>query len=363
MRHIITLIVVYCALVFVARTQVLYQVHCPHNGDRVTKTGYEWMDFPSDTTVWDMSHAVETGESREMRWRVLGDSIFVRTESGAQYTYRMHGDTLWHTSSENRLTQLRDSVPCAFLHFPFLAGDTLRSPFYHHGRYSGNNAVAAAGWSTIEGVAVGTLILPSDTVSGVLLVQQTCESRVRVSPFAEAAPISYETDSLLRHVERQRWWYAPGYRYPLAESRESVFLSGAAVQGRNHSMHLCSPAEQEYALGAMPNEAMRNPSMSPSLRYDAGDLADTSPTVLPGELSVSRQDGGVEVTYTPEEDCRMEMVLTDALGRVFAARQSQSVSSGQRNISRLSTAGLPAGVYLLYIGNGKQRQVERITVE
>ena len=347
-----------------AKAHLVYTPHLPHDGDLLTKTGYEWIDFPSDTTVWDMSHAVETGESREMRWRVLGDSLFVRTESGTQHIYRLSGDTLWHTGSENRLTQLRDSVPLAFLRFPFMVGDTLRTPFYYHGRYSGNNAVAAAGWSTVEGVAVGTLILPADTVSGVLLVQQTCESRVRVSPFAEADPISADSDSLLRHVECQRWWYSPGYRYPLAESRESVFLSGAAVQGRNLSLHLCSPAEQEYALGVMPGEVMQCPPMSPTLRHDAGDFADTaSSTTLPGVLSVSRQDGDVEVTYTPEEDCRMEMVLTDALGRVFAARPPRSVLSGQRSMNRLSTAGLPAGLYLLYVGNGRQRQVERINVE
>ncbi len=29
------------------------------NGDRVTKTGYEWMDFPSDTTVWDLSSGLK----------------------------------------------------------------------------------------------------------------------------------------------------------------------------------------------------------------------------------------------------------------------------------------------------------------
>lgn len=40
-------------------------VHWPHNGDRVTKSHYEFVEMPIDTTVWDFSHAIETGESHD----------------------------------------------------------------------------------------------------------------------------------------------------------------------------------------------------------------------------------------------------------------------------------------------------------
>ncbi|MBR6283842.1 MAG: T9SS type A sorting domain-containing protein [Muribaculaceae bacterium] len=364
MKLNITAFILWCPVAFVARTQVAYQAHCPHDGDRVMKTAYEWLDMPSDTTVWDMSHVVETGESREMRWRVIGDSLLTRVEGGTQHHYRLRGDTLWLMGSENRLTQLRDSVPSAAMRYPLMVGDTLHTPFYYHGRYSGNNAVATAGWSIVEAVAVGTLILPADTVRGVLLVQDTRTSRVRVSPFAEADAISFGSDSLLHHVERLRWWYAPSYRYPLAESRESVFLSGAAEQRRSRSLHLCCPAVQEYALGVMPNEVMCSPVEASPLRFGGHGFADaSSAAALSGVLEVREQGDAVEVAYTPDEDCRVEMVLTDALGRVYAARSPHSVQAGACNVGRLSTAGLPAGVYLLYVGNGQQREVKRINVE
>lgn len=38
-------------------------IHWPNNGDRVTKSHYEFVEMPIDTTVWDFSHAIETGES------------------------------------------------------------------------------------------------------------------------------------------------------------------------------------------------------------------------------------------------------------------------------------------------------------
>lgn len=102
MKLNITAFILWCPVAFVARTQVAYQAHCPHDGDRVMKTAYEWLDMPSDTTVWDMSHVVETGESREMRWRVIDDSLLTRVEGGTQHHYRLRGDTLWLMGSNEK---------------------------------------------------------------------------------------------------------------------------------------------------------------------------------------------------------------------------------------------------------------------
>ena len=44
---------------YVPQETVLMTRDYAGNGDRVTKTGYEWMDFPSDTTVWDLSSGLK----------------------------------------------------------------------------------------------------------------------------------------------------------------------------------------------------------------------------------------------------------------------------------------------------------------
>ena len=61
-----------------------FTIHWPHHGDRVMKTHYEFVDVPSDTTIWDFSHAIETGERHEMHWVSIGDSLWVKIEQGVQ---------------------------------------------------------------------------------------------------------------------------------------------------------------------------------------------------------------------------------------------------------------------------------------
>ena len=71
-------------------------VHWLANGDKVTKTHYEFVDMPTDTTVWDFSHAIETGESHDMRWLNLGDFLLVRIEQGSQSTYGYRNAAGYH---------------------------------------------------------------------------------------------------------------------------------------------------------------------------------------------------------------------------------------------------------------------------
>ena len=103
-------LLLFASIIYAARGEVLKTIHWPHNGDRVTKSHYEFVEMPTDTTVWDFSHAIETGESHDMRWMNLGDSLLVRIERGSQYTYTMHSDSLLWRSQENALLGVRDSV-------------------------------------------------------------------------------------------------------------------------------------------------------------------------------------------------------------------------------------------------------------
>ena len=81
-------------LVSLCVTAQVFDVHWPQDGDRVVKTQYEFVAVEADSTVWDFSHAVETGREHAMRWLNLGDTVLVRVEQGNQFTYQMRGDSL-----------------------------------------------------------------------------------------------------------------------------------------------------------------------------------------------------------------------------------------------------------------------------
>lgn len=78
-RPYLTLLL-FASIICAARGEVLKTIHWPHNGDRVTKSHYEFVEMPTDTIVWDFSHAIETGDSHDMRWMNFGDSLLVRIE-------------------------------------------------------------------------------------------------------------------------------------------------------------------------------------------------------------------------------------------------------------------------------------------
>lgn len=69
-------------ITLMASAGVRESIHWPRSGDRVTKSHYEFVEMPADTTVWDFSHAIETGKSHDMRWMNMGDSLLVRIERG-----------------------------------------------------------------------------------------------------------------------------------------------------------------------------------------------------------------------------------------------------------------------------------------
>ena len=138
------------AIIAVGTMAQPHGIHWPQDGDRVVKTQYEFVAVEADSAVWDFSHAVETGREHAMRWLNLGDTVLVRVEQGHQFTYRMQGDTLLWLGYENPLLGMRDSIaPVAKMPMMTL-GDSVATPYYFHGKYSGNHAVDMTGIHVVQ---------------------------------------------------------------------------------------------------------------------------------------------------------------------------------------------------------------------
>lgn len=325
-------------------------VHWPRHRDKVMKTHYEYTDVPSDTAVWDFSHAVETGEQHEMRWANLGDTLLVKIEEGFQSTYKLSGGTLFWNSYETPLLCVRDSVAPVDALTAVSSGASISSPLYFRGSYCGNHAVDVSGFQSTAVSKPGLLILPNDTVEHVSCVTTTKECLMRVSESRTDVPIHEGADSLLREVEVTMQWYSPLYRYPLAENVSTAYYRGQEQLSRSEQTYLCSPDEQEYSLGTLcvPDPQLKKDLLERS-SLAGGTAGQGSP--LASRVTIEKDGGRVDVMIDGLGNGASEftVMLCDVQGRVY---QYQKGRASER-IS-MDTGSLNAGYYFIEVSDGSE---------
>ena len=337
-------------------------IHWPHHGDRVTKTHYEYVEVPSDTTIWDFSDAIETGDRHEMRWINLGDTLLVKIEQGVQSVYQLHGEVLYWNGFENALLCVWDSIAPVDAFNALINGCGVSSPFYYHGSYSDNHAIDMIGNYSVALSEYGTLILPNDTVENVLCITATKNCLERVSEHKKEVPIHEGNDSLLREVEIVKRWYSPIYRYPLAENVSCSYYSNQVLLQKSEVTYLCSPEEQEYSLGMLcdPETFLRN-----ALGYDTNSDSNSNYGILGTNSSladlVSIMQGQdniiISINGGNNDNNKYKVLFCDVQGHVF----HYSSIDGCGSIS-INTGKLRTGVYLIAIACGDKVETTKITI-
>lgn len=352
-----------CIIAVSAFAETSSTIHWPHHGDRVTKTHYEYVDVPSDTTIWDFSHAVETGDRHEMRWINLGDTLLVKIEQGVQSVYQLQDDTLFWNGYENALLCVRDSIAPIDAFNALVSACGVTSPLYFKGSYSGNHAIDMFGTYSVALSEYGTLILPNDTVENVLCITATKNCLERVSERKNDAPIHENNDSLLREIEVVKRWYSPLYRYPLAENVSCGYYSNQVLLQQSEMTYLCSPEEQEYSLGILydPEMFLRN-----ALGYNSNygilntnsSLADLVSVLQEQDNIIISINGGNSDSNGGNSDSDKYLVLLcDVQGHVF----HHSTIDGCGTVS-INTGCFLSGVYLIAIAYGDKVETIRIMI-
>ena len=360
------LLYIACFLTCVISTPLLANVnnsiHWPHDGDRVMKTHYEYVSVPVDTTVWDFSQVIETGGRHEMRWMNLGDSVLVCFEQGMQSIFRCHSDTLYWKGYENALFEVHDSIaPIATL-TALLGACDVSTPMYFRGSYCGNHAVDMVGHHSVTIGRTGKLILPNDTLERILCVTSTRTCLVRVSSQKHDTSINEGMDSLLMEVETINYWYSLNHRYPIAESINYRYHLANELLQENGIIYLCSPDEQEYALGSLGDPKMLfNYGSGRSMQAKHGGAPDS--ISLADCITVSQSGNMIDVRLngiglTGEE---VSVLLCDIQGHVWS-HQSSKANNGYWHYE-INTSSLLPGHYLLHVLRGREKLVERIMIK
>lgn len=340
----------------------------PMNGDRIDRQQVEAVEvgIRGQEAVWDMSHAVVVEDGCTMRFFNSGDSVVARIEGRQQWVYEIKGDSVLLRSQETALSNLADSLPAMKMIFPIAYGDSIYSPVYYRGKYSGNNAISTAGFFSMVVDGEGTLILPNDTVRNVLRIHERFDEKVNVSPWAKERIISADDESLLRHVRDIYSWYSCDFRYPLAQITKDSFYNGASLTRVEEKAYLCTPETQLYALGDVRQQRQMQAPQNPNILggYGYNPYNDLSNSNMNNQMLVDKTNavainagnGHVDVTTPANGGMNAEVILSDLHGRVYGSSKGKMVHS-------FDTSNLPQGAYLLYVNDGENVRTERINVK
>lgn len=324
--------------------------HFPVDGDRFSESpvdGFEQGES-GDGVTWDLSELRVSGH-HNIRNIVLGDSAVLRFEGRAVYHYLLRGDTVLWQGYENAQTSMRDSVSPVEMILPLTYGSSVQTPLYWKGLYCGQSEVSMAGNLTSECDGRGRLILQGDTIDDVLRLHTVLDSRVRVSKWAkEEVPVDSLNDSLLRRVEHIYRWYSPRHRYPLARKITVAYYVQGTSMGEETLCYICTPEEQEYALGQQSGRICA--------RQERGRSVVGQGVAGPGEkanselsgLTVKADGATVTFTYGLSGNAAVEATVTDLHGRVYGSFSGGEQSEG-RHTGTVSLVGANPGEYLLSV--------------
>lgn len=312
--------------------------------------------------VWDLSRAVVEDDCRQ-RWRNFGDSVLVRIENGTQIFFEVKSDSLFLSCIENPLYKLQDSIATYIAHLPLSFCGNVASKYSLKGVYCGSNALAVAGDYNRLSTMTGTLLLPNDTISNVLLSSENIEGRISVSKDLQYASTNVTCDSVLIFTRIAYKWWHNDFCHPLARLEITKYLAQGKLISESSVAYICPPAVQEYAhisLSSLPSEHpkyYKGKKTSNRVENDT-NVKDATPSNLEYDFNeetiiIKHQD------FNPlSGNNDFELIVADIQGRTYACGLNRF-----NNAVQINTSALPSGDYLLYVKQGDFQETKRFHIK
>ena len=323
-------------------------VQLPHDGECAVLQRIAVDKVSTDGRLWDLSQEEFTGVETEVRFTRSCDSCLSATFPGIRYDFEVRGDTVFRVATETHFIRLTDTIPMLFA-VPSSGGIQHRA-YASRGRAYHSEYIDAVGDVTLSEIARGTVILPSaDTIGDVMLTRHV--SRQLIAVEMHRRPVAYRDSAaiLLRRHTETLTWRSDAYSLPLAQITTVTDSVGDVSRGEaSVSAWICPPLSQPLR-GAVNRPASR--------RYPPSDNGSPS-----DGLTVVANGNAVTVSGTSPGDCRISIMLTDVLGRVYASMPATDYSRGAT--IEWSTDGLPPGNYVLYISDSSAPpQAVKLTIK
>ena len=337
------------------------RLNMPRGGDVLQRLTADPMPAgeSGEGVFWDFSQLQETGTS-ERKWISVGDTVFAAIEEGTMYKFRFRGDSLISTGQENRTAVFRDSVPYPERIFPVVYGQSHSGCFRFTGRYAQDRDAETGGTVTVHADATGSMLLPSlDTVGDVLRVRTETRAWIRLLRHGEAVGDSIPADTLPSYVKTVYEWYAPGYRYPLVETRLYRLYENGTDLGGYGTTYYYPAIEQEYLAADPANREIREKAFleKRGLRADTGSgrggtdsgTAQDGGRGTVGGVTAAVSQSAVTVSFSVSGgETTIGMTLADLYGRVYGYIPEHTVGGGSHT-ETIDISGLMPGDYMLTV--------------
>ena len=325
----------------------------PADGDYARLQPIEGFVPQDGATVWDFSSANNIRDAFDIRFSRASDSCLSVTMPGIRYDFAIAGDTVLRIATETHFIRVSDTIPLLY-DMPLTAGD-YSGCFASRGRAYHSEYIDATGVVSLSVVGRGTLILPlGDTISNVMLTRLQTRQLISSAMHRPSPVGDCDAATLLRRVTIVLTWKTGDYCVPLAQHTVTADSIGSVRCGENTvSAWICPPLYQPASIpDASPSERRYSPRGT-DLPLGGTHLSD---------MSVTQSGNGISVSGTSPDDCRISMILSDALGRVFASMPATAYTRGA--IVEWSCDGLPPGNYILYIGRDElPEQACKLTIK
>ena len=315
---------------------------------------------------WDFSN-MEITSPKYIVWHVdRGDSIKQQTtvvEHGASYKYCMQGDTLLIDSYRGRLSEITYDEREISLLLPMTLGDTIQGIFHGRGSYGDKMATRHYGQYKTKAVSIGTLLLPDNqALRHVLKVHTDRFISSKYYPItqldslvpytSDSVAMQLRSDTAIIHVCIDRW-YAPGYRYPIIETRK---IMGSAASSLSQTLYYPTGQQESDCPDDEDNAKIRESTREDKQQEKTGDNSKQDVSGNPPQITdikVNVSGTTVNVSYSLLADANVTALICDVSGVVYR-QQSQTGNSGDYHQMSINCNGLRRGQYVLYLNvNGQ----------
>lgn len=324
----------------------------------------------------DLQNMEALGENNveHMEW---GTDSLIAIDNGGMQKYRLKGDSLLLTGTENRLMHIDYSLSEMWLRFPMSLGDSISGLFEGKGQYCERLFLRKAGRYTTKADALGSLVMEnSDTLHNVLRLRteritttlaQPLDSMLALYGTLDSIPI-LGNDSILSLVATEGKalrtvilrYYVPGCRYPVLETCEegSITENGSPVRS---TAFYSSPYSQSGLASANRSMPAKSSDGQSSLLSDEKPGSNFSYSI---DTNTSARTITVNCGFSGETVdgvFSVRLLLCDQQGILYR-QVSGSLQPGEPNQLSINYAGLRHGPYVLHIEACGQQYSEKFNV-
>lgn len=351
------------------------------NEDKMIKQQISYPKRISGEKCYDVSDAEVLNKKYMVRYHVKNDSFPNRLtciENGTLYHYELRNDSIFIGGYQNRMTQVEYDQPEVYLRLPMALGDSITGYFHGRGTYGGKLALRNYGWYKTKAEALERIVVTEgDTLDNVLRLHTERKISSQYYPIELAdSLLPFDEDSVKMYLCKDTAiintiidrWYAPGYRYPVLETRATEKSKNVPLL--TQVLYFPPHDQQEQLKGDIANEDVRKRLADEDAAVRARNMTDNGlndgvngPSGNGFTYDLSQDDGSglVTIHYVTDHDTQMTALVANTQGYVYR-RADQSCPAGNGSTT-IDCSGLRKGQYIIYINVDGERYAEKVNLK